>query len=199
MSTNAKRSDLPNRWNARECGGRGLYNARRAPVPSAGERVANDAVVVFGCIWLGPAKYNQIQWASGGGIFPRYAWILTLHGGLGSRKATMASQQPRSATIHRPIIAPASLTRAMPLEMPWSASLPCPCRPAISRVAFLTTCIPCKSFRLGFHRRRSRCHQNIFCNDAILALTAGNHLSDAGKPPAHLPPRTDNASRVISS
>eukprot|EP00964_Phaeocystis_antarctica_P017725 scaffold9813_cov56-Phaeocystis_antarctica.AAC.2 len=68
MSTNAKRSDLPNRWNARECGGRGLYNARRAPVPLTGERVANDAVVVFGCIWLAPAKYNQIQ--SGGGGFP---------------------------------------------------------------------------------------------------------------------------------
>ena len=68
----------------------------------------------------------------------------------------------------------------------------------------ITGCIPHNmhslqvvSFR--FHRRRSRCHQNIFCNDAILALTAGNHLSDAGKPPAHLPPRTDNASRVISS
>ena len=48
---------------------------------------------------------------------------------------------------------------------------------------------------LRFSSQTFKVPANFVCNDDT-ALTTGNHLR-RWKTPAHLPPRTDNASRVI--
>ena len=49
VHAHAKRSVLPNRWDARECGGSGLCCARSRACSFGWQRVANDRR----CIWMG--------------------------------------------------------------------------------------------------------------------------------------------------